>query len=179
MRSHSPTTLPTPAEWGCATGSALCFPSSWISFSFTKSSTVSIERSIPTKTTRIWESFLGHWEGISHGRAGIRAEAFPILRLNTHPIHSSVPQALIQFYLKAIIPLKAFSSWIPLLLPIWTWCLKHREHSRQISIAGSPVGRSGLLPLRAPSLPSPVWGASIPSRVTDPLQWAKTWCSAP
>lgn len=155
MRSHSPTTLPTPAERGCVTGSALCFPSSWISLSFTKSSTVSIERNIPTKTTGIWEPLLGHWEGISHGRAGIRAKAFPILRLNTHPIHSSVPQALIQFYLKAMIPPKAFRSWILLLLPVWTCCLKQREHSKQISIAGSPVRQIRTAPTQGTLSPIP------------------------
>lgn len=35
--------------------SALCFPSSWVSFSFMKCSSVSTERDIPTERARIWE----------------------------------------------------------------------------------------------------------------------------
>lgn len=62
------------------------------------------------KQAGIWEFLHGLWERVFHSRAGLRKETSSILGINAHPIHCSVPQALIQFPVKAMIPLKASSQ---------------------------------------------------------------------
>lgn len=126
-----------------------------------------------------------HWERISHGRARNRTEIFPIPGLNTLPILSSVPQALIPLYLKAMIPLhclmeapwlvqRGFQSTNPTPLADLSIVPKPWGMFRTV-IPGSPW--VGLFLPRTPSLPPPVRDTSLPcsTRVPIPHPWARKW----